>query len=74
MKKLLPALALLGALGSAHASDNLVDTEKHALPSHQLSWSDTLDVIVDTRNQNVCYVARQSDSHAMQMQCLPLRK
>jgi hypothetical protein len=52
----------------------LLDVEKHDLPTHKLQWSDTLDVVVDVKNQNVCYVARQSDSHAMQMQCLPIRK
>jgi hypothetical protein len=76
MKKLLAILALLMVTGGAHAGqDQLVDTDQHSLPSHKvLQWSDTLDVVVDPKNGNVCYVARQSDSHSLQLSCLPMRK
>jgi hypothetical protein len=66
--------AVLVPMAPAFAAENLIDVEKHELPTHKLTWSDTLDTVVDLKNQNVCYVARQSDSHAMQMQCLPIRK
>lgn len=71
---ILAVLAVSLGAGMAHADDRLVDTDKHNLPTHSLQWSDSLDVIVDMKNSNVCYVARQSDSHAMQMQCLPMHK
>lgn len=71
MKTLITLLALVAT--TAHAADNLVDTSKHDLPAHKLQWSDTLDVVKDPDNGVVCYVARQSDSHAMQMQCLKVK-
>jgi hypothetical protein len=55
------------------AQDRLTDQSQHELPTHK-SWGqfhDTMDVIVDEQNHNVCYVARQSDSHSMSMFCLP---
>ncbi|MDR5879042.1 hypothetical protein [Caballeronia sp. LZ032] len=72
MKKLL-ILAVLALAGTAHAADQLVDTDKHELPTHRLQFSDTLDVVQDPKNNVVCYVARQSDSHAMQLQCLKVK-
>jgi catabolite regulation protein CreA len=70
MKRLL-ALALIIAAAHAHAASvDVVDTAKHDLPTHKLQWSDSLDVVEDREHGVVCYVARASDSHAMQMQCL----
>ncbi|MDN8037421.1 hypothetical protein [Burkholderia vietnamiensis] len=76
MKNLAILAVLAVSLGAslAHADYRLVDTDKHNLPTHSLQWSDSLDVIVDLKNNNVCYVARQSDSHALQMQCLPIHR
>jgi hypothetical protein len=71
---LIAAFVALLACGTSEAAENLIDVEKHELPTHKLTWSDTLDTVVDLKNGNICYIARQSDSHAMQMQCLPLRK
>ena len=71
MKYVLSALAAALFTGLAVAAvDNLQDADKHALPTHRLQFSDTLDVVTDPARGVVCYVARQSDSHAMQMQCL----
>jgi hypothetical protein len=73
MKTLIILAAL--AAGTAHASSSdLVDTAKHDLPTHKLQWSDSLDVVEDREHGVVCYVARASDSHAMQMQCLKVTK
>jgi hypothetical protein len=75
MKKLLlPALLAALVCGSAHASSSdLMDTGKHDLPTHKLQWSDSLDVVEDREHGVVCYVARASDSHAMQMECLKVK-
>jgi catabolite regulation protein CreA len=72
MKKIAAAIttALFLATVAMAAEDILVDGSKHQLPSHKLDWHDTLDVVNDPIHGVTCYVARASDSHAMQMQCL----
>ncbi|SIT50458.1 exported hypothetical protein [Paraburkholderia piptadeniae] len=58
----------------AHA-DTLRDVEQHDLPTHK-AWGqfhDTLDVVEDAQRGVVCYVARQSDSHALQLQCVKVK-
>jgi catabolite regulation protein CreA len=69
------AAALLAASAAAHA-DTLRDSSQHELPTHK-AWGqvhDTLDVVDDPEHGVVCYVARQSDSHALQLQCLKVGK
>jgi hypothetical protein len=72
MFKLAALLACCAIALPAHA-DPIRDTGQHELPTHQLQWHDTLDVVEDPSHGIVCYVARQSDSHAMQMQCLKVK-
>lgn len=74
IKSLVSCVAL--AALSAHAADRIHDGSQHELPTHK-SWGqyhDTVDSFVDPDENNVCYVARQSDSHSMSMFCLPRHK
>jgi catabolite regulation protein CreA len=71
MIRLAALLACCALITPAHA-DSLVDGSQHELPTHK-AWMqvhDTLDVIDDPQHGVVCYVARQSDSHSLQMLCL----
>jgi hypothetical protein len=73
MKRILIALCIAFSL-PAHA-DSLRDADQHDLPTHKAwgQWHDTLDVIEDPAHGVVCYVARQSDSHSLQLQCVKVK-
>jgi predicted NACHT family NTPase len=75
MLKIAALLACCALTLPAHAADTLRDGDQHELPTHKsmLQWHDTLDVIEDAQRGVVCYVARQNDSHALQMQCLKVK-
>lgn len=76
-RPMLKFLALLAccALAVPAYADGLRDGDQHELPTHKAwgQWHDTIDVIEDPAHGAVCYVARQNDSHAMQMQCVKVK-
>ncbi|CAB3779335.1 hypothetical protein LMG28688_00808 [Paraburkholderia caffeinitolerans] len=71
----LAALLMCCAIALPAHADGLRDSDQHELPTHKSwgQWHDTLDVIEDPSHGVVCYVARQNDSHAMQMQCVKVK-